>query len=265
MDVDPFASLAPSSRARSGAPGPRPDGPGRTRMRIGVGAAIVLLLAALGVSVTVTAIGQVGHSVAVPANPGAGTLMDDEPGSPAGDPSTSSTSGAPADPGGTAGPTGEGEAPGVFVHVLGAVAHPGLFEVHEGARVVDVVAAAGGLLPTADESGLNLARLVADGEQLYVPAHGEVVPGPPAGAQAGGSGTPGGTAGAGSGGAAAKVNLNTATAADLDTLPRIGPAMAQRILDYRAAEGRFASINDLRNVTGIGDKTFAALKDLITV
>ncbi len=235
-------------------------------MRIGVGAAIVLLLAALGISVTVTAIGQVGHSVAVPANPGAGPLVDDAPGSTTADPSsTGSTAGAAAGPRGTAVPTGEAEAPGVFVHVLGAVAHPGLFEVHEGARVVDVVAAAGGLLPTADEAGLNLARLVADGEQLYVPAHGEVVPGPPAGAQAGGSGAPGGAVGVVSGGAAAKVNLNTATAADLDTLPRIGPAMAQRILDYRAAEGRFASIDDLRNVTGIGDKTFAALKDLITV
>ena len=231
-------------------------------MRIGVGAAIVLVLAALGVSVAVTAIGQVGHSVAVPGNPGADPLVDDRSGSPTADPSAGS--GAPADPSGTAAPTGEAEAAGVFVHVLGAVAHPGLFEVHDGARVVDVVAAAGGLLPTADEAGVNLARLVVDGEQLYVPVHGEVVSGPPAGAQTGGTGA-GGASGTGDGGAAAKVNLNTATVTDLDTLPRIGPAMAQRILDYRAAEGRFASIDDLRNVTGIGEKTFAALKDLITV
>jgi competence protein ComEA len=109
---------------------------------------------------------------------------------------------------------------------------------------------------------------VSDGEQLYVPAQGELTAAPPGAA---GGGAPGGASGgaaggaAGGAGAAAKVNLNTATAADLDTLPRIGPAMAQRILDYRTAEGRFSSIDDLRSVTGIGEKTFAALKDLITI
>jgi competence protein ComEA len=87
---------------------------------------------------------------------------------------------------------------------------------------------------------------------------------PPAGTT-GTTGAPDSAAGGAGAGVTAKVNLNTATIADLDTLPRIGPAMAQRILDYRAAEGRFASVDDLRNVTGIGDKTFAALKDLIAV
>lgn len=248
MAFDPFNSLAPTSRAPSRAAS------GRSRLRIGVGAAMVLLLAALGVTVAVTAIGQVGHSVEVAANP-TSAVPTDASASPAADPA--GTAGPPA-------PAGATPAPGVFVHVLGAVARPGLFEVHQGSRVVDVVAAAGGLLPTADEAGLNLARLVTDGEQLYVPAQGESGPGPPAGAQAG-SGPANGAAAGGSGGAAPKVNLNTATLADLDTLPRIGPAMAQRILDYRDAEGRFASVEDLRNVTGIGDKTFAALKDLITV
>jgi len=249
MAFDPFNSLAPTSRAPSRA---TPGGAGRTRLRIGVGAAMVLLLAALGVTVAVTAIGQVGHSVEVAANP---AVTTDAAASPAGD--QGGATGSPA-------PAGATPAPGVFVHVLGAVARPGLFEVHQGARVVDVVAAAGGLLPTADEAGLNLARLVTDGEQLYVPAQGETGPGPPAGAQAG-SGQANGAAAGGTGAAAPKVNLNTATLAELDTLPRIGPAMAQRILDYRDAEGRFASVDDLRNVTGIGDKTFAALQDLITV
>jgi len=227
-------------------------------MRLGVGAAVVLLLTALGVAVTVTAIGQVGHSVEVAANPDADGAPDAPAAPAAGDPAVDVPgSAAPT----TAGETTAGETTVIFVHVLGAVARPGLFEVRDGARVVDVVAAAGGLLPTADQAGINLARAVADGEQLYVPLQGEVVAGspavpagPPTGA---GAGTPAG--------AAVKVNLNTATAADLDTLPRIGPAMAQRILDYRAAEGRFASIEDLRNVTGIGEKTFAALKDLIVV
>ena len=251
MAFDPFNSLAPTSRAPSRA---APGGAGRTRLRIGVGAAMVLLLAALGVTVAITAIGQVGHSVEVAANtPAAGGSA--APASPTGDPNDAS--GSPT-------PGGDTPAPGVFVHVLGAVARPGLFEVHQGARVVDVVAAAGGLLPTADEAGLNLARLVTDGEQLYVPVQGETGPGPPAGVPAGSGQAAGGEPG-GTGAAAPKVNLNTATLADLDTLPRIGPAMAQRILDYRDAQGRFTSVDDLRNVTGIGDKTFAALQDLITV
>ena len=241
MAFDPFTSLAPSS-ARP------PAGPGGSRLRIGLGAAVVLLLLVLGVTAAVTAIGQVGHSVEVPVNTGSAVPNASTSGVPAPAPSAGSTT-----------PPADGQELGVFVHVLGAVARPGLFEVHQGARVVDVVAAAGGLLPTADQAGLNLARLVTDGEQLYVPAQGEVVIGPPSETDAGGG------AGAGSGAATPKVNLNTATAADLETLPRIGPAMAQRILDYRAAEGRFASIDDLRNVTGIGDKTFAALKELITV
>ena len=245
-------------------------------MRIGVGAAVVLLLAALGIAVAVTAVGQVGHSVEVAANRGqAGSTASgvvtsgpDGPAADAGDPSGApDSSGAPAagedrTGDGSTGPAAAG-ASAIFVHVLGAVAHPGLFEVHDGARVVDAVAAAGGLLATADQAGVNLARLVSDGEQLYVPAQGEVVAGAPPVA-AGGATTDGGWGGTGSG-AAVKVNLNTATLADLDTLPRIGPTMAQRILDYRDAQGRFGSIDDLRNVTGIGDKTFAALQDLITV
>ena len=245
MAFDPFSSLAPSSSRP-------PAGHGGSRLRIGLGAAVVLLLLVLGVTAAVTAIGQVGHSVEVPVNTGSALPNASTSGVPAPAPSAGSTM-----------PPAGGQELGVFVHVLGAVARPGLFEVHQGARVVDVVAAAGGLLPTADQAGLNLARLVADGEQLYVPAQGEVVTGPPAETNAGGRAGAG--AGAGSGAATPKVNLNTATAADLETLPRIGPAMAQRILDYRAAEGRFASIDDLRNVTGIGDKTFAALKELITV
>lgn len=268
MVFDPYSSLAPSSRASPRAPQPGPPGAGRSRLRLGVGAAVVLLLAALGVAVAVTAIAQVGHSVEVTANPGAGPS--------AGDGATETAPGAtdlsvPPDgnPDATSAPSaGPGDTPAIFVHVLGAVAHPGLFEVSDGSRVVDVVAAAGGLLPTADQAGVNLARPVTDGEQLYVPAQGEVAPGAPAGAapgsQAGAPGAAGTQNGAGAG-AGMTVNLNTATAADLDTLPRIGPAMAQRILDYRDAEGKFGSIEDLRNVTGIGDKTFAALKDLISV
>jgi competence protein ComEA len=142
----------------------------------------------------------------------------------------------------TAAPSGE-----LYVHVLGAVTSPGLYQLRDGDRVVDAIAAAGGFADAADETQLNLARLLVDGEQLYAPIIGEV----PAVA-------PDGTTGG-------KVNLNTADLAALDTLPRVGPAMAQRIIDWREANGRFATIEDLMSVTGIGDKTFEGLKDLVTV
>lgn len=219
---DALARLAPAARA-----------PERARLRIGVGAAVVLLIAALVTAVIVSALGQqAGHQVVEPVGSGAGA-------------------GNPTDPAASSG------APGgiIFVHVLGAVRRPGLFELRDGARVMDVVAAAGGLIDTADPAGVNLARIVGDGEQLYIPQLGEAQPGAPPGAAPG-------TAGGATGG---KVNLNTATAAELDILPRIGPAMAQRILDYRDANGRFSSVDDLRNVTGIGDKTFESLKELITI
>ncbi|MDY0909638.1 ComEA family DNA-binding protein [Microbacterium sp. CFBP9034] len=135
----------------------------------------------------------------------------------------------------------------LYVHLSGAVAVPGLYVLHEGARVVDAVAAAGGFGADADEAAVNLARPIADGEQLHVPAVGEAVaPGPES---------------AGDG----RVDLNTADIAALDTLPRIGPAMAQRIIDWRDANGRFTSIEDLLAVPGIGDKMLESLRDLVTV
>jgi len=238
--TEAFARLVPAARA-----------PGRARRRIGVGAAVVLLIAALVVAVVVTAVGQQTGQV---VEPGGGTGAGTGTGS-----GTGSDLGPGADADGTAGPgvPPASSAPGgiLFIHVLGAVRRPGLFELRDGARVIDVVAAAGGLAPTADPAGVNLARLVSDGEQLYIPRVGEAQPGPPPGV------APPGRAGAVAGG---KINLNSASMADLETLPRIGPAMAQRIIDYREANGRFASIEDLRNVTGIGDKTFEGLKELIT-
>ncbi len=137
----------------------------------------------------------------------------------------------------------------LYVHVFGAVAQPGLYRLTDGARVVDVVAAAGGLLSDADSGAVNLARLLTDGEQLYVPVRGEV----PAEA------APGAPPGDG------RVNLNTADAAALDTLPRIGPAMAERILAWRDENGRFTSVEDLLAVPGIGEKMLEGLRDRVTV
>ncbi|MBN9177359.1 MAG: ComEA family DNA-binding protein [Microbacterium sp.] len=138
----------------------------------------------------------------------------------------------------------------VYVHVFGAVAHPGLYRLEEGARVVDVIAAAGGLNPDADESAVNLARHVTDGEQLRVPIAGE--------APTGGGAAPGGASDG-------RVNLNTADAAALDTLPRVGPAIAERIIQWREDNGPFTSVDDLLSVPGIGDKMLASLRDLVTV
>jgi len=135
----------------------------------------------------------------------------------------------------------------IFVHVLGAVEHPGLYGLREGDRAVDAVAAAGGYTDEADRTYLNLARFVVDGEQIRVPAVGEI----PLAA-------PGMTA-------QGLVNLNTADAAALETLPRVGPALAARIIDWREANGRFVTVEDLLNVSGIGTKTFDGLKDLVIV
>lgn len=138
------------------------------------------------------------------------------------------------------------EASPIFVHVLGHVVRPGLYELRTGDRVIDAIAAAGGLTESADPAGVNLARLIGDGEQLLVPAEGEVSTAAQPGVTTDG-----------------RVDLNTADAATLETLPRIGPAMAQRIVDHRSAHGPFASADDLLAVSGIGAKTLEALRPLV--
>lgn len=138
----------------------------------------------------------------------------------------------------------------IVVSVVGRVVGPGLVTLPEGARVADALRAAGGPVPDVDLSALNLARRLADGEQIYV-----CVPAPP-GAE------PAPTV-AGPPGVADKVDLNTATLAALDTLPGVGPVTAQRIVDWRAEHGRFDSVAQLREVDGIGPSRFARLKDLV--
>lgn len=135
----------------------------------------------------------------------------------------------------------------IYVHVHGAVVQPGLYRLDEGVRVVDVVAAAGGLTDEADTGAVNLARPLNDGEQLYVPAIGEAPP-PSAGAVGDG-----------------RVDINTADAIALDTLPRIGPALADRIIRWREENGAFTSIDDLLSVSGIGQKLLDGLRDLVTL
>lgn len=147
----------------------------------------------------------------------------------------------------------------VVVHVAGAVRTPGVYELAASARVDDAIRAAGGGLGDAAIDALNLARVLTDGEQVYVPTEEEVA----AGVVTGAGGASGLVAGAtGSGGL---VNLNTATVADLDALPGIGPSTAQKIVDDRSANGPFATIDDLMRVSGIGVAKVESLRDLVTV
>lgn len=140
------------------------------------------------------------------------------------------------------------------VHVAGAVQHPGVVELPAGARVADAVAAAGGATVDADLDGVNLARPVTDGERILVPRRGEVT-------------ASGGTApGAGSAWRAdGRLDLNLATAADLEELPGIGPVLAARIVDWRERHGPFTEVGQLREIPGIGERTFQNLADLVAV
>ncbi len=148
----------------------------------------------------------------------------------------------------------------VVVHVVGRVKHPGVRRLPLGARVTDAVEAAGGVSGKADLSALNLARVLVDGEQVRVPAVGE----PVASVPTTGGGAPAG-GGAGVGSSRAPVSLNTADLAGLDSLPGVGPVLAQRILDWRSAHGRFTSVDELGEVSGIGEKLLAQLGPLVTL
>ncbi len=196
-----------------------PEGYTRPRRRLGVGAAIVVVILVLAATV------------------GIGILRG----------ATSPTQTVPV-AGATAGTRDPAEAPELYVHVSGAVRAPGLYRLRADSRVVDAVAAAGGFAEGADESAVNLARILTDGEQLVVPLIGD--PTAAGGEEASGD---------------ERVNLNTAAVAELDTLPRIGEATAQRIIDWREANGRFTSVEDLLAVPGIGDKMLEALRPLVTV
>ncbi|GAA4432552.1 hypothetical protein GCM10023169_38420 [Georgenia halophila] len=152
-----------------------------------------------------------------------------------------------------------GEPGTVVVHVAGAVAEPGVIELPDGARVGEAVDAAGGATAEAELGAVNLARALTDGEQVYVPAAGEA---PPAVAGSNGAGD---ADGGGPGGAGTPVNINSATAEQLEELPGIGPALATSILEWRALNGSFTTVEDLDQVSGIGPATLERLRPLVTV
>ncbi len=251
-----------------------PD-PRRARVRLGVGAALVLVLVALGVTVVVAAVTPGGEQqVVAPGGSDAGVARGGESGRPGdSDSGGSGGSGESGESGGSTGsePAGDGPASEgaegadgavpLYVHVLGQVAHPGLYVLGDGDRAVDAIAAAGGFSPTADRAGVNLARPVVDGEQLVVPELGASPPA--AGAGGANSEEPGGASG--SAGADGVIDLNRADSAALETLPRVGPALAERIIAWRDENGPFTAIEDLMAVSGIGEKTFEGLRDLVRV
>ena len=191
------------------------------RARLGIGAVIVLILLAFAVTIGIGMLrGATGAQIVEP---------------------TASASTSPADlPAGT----------GLYVHVAGAVREPGLYRLDAGDRVADAIARAGGFADDAQRDAVNLARPVADGEQIVVPVVGAETVAPASGT---------------GGGASGPLDLNTATREQLDELPRVGPAMADRILEWRKTNGRFTSVDDLLSVPGIGEKMLAGLRDLVRV
>lgn len=146
---------------------------------------------------------------------------------------------------------------GVVVDVSGKVRSPGILRLPAGSRVGDALKAAGGVRPGTDTDGLNRARLLMDGEQVVVGAPAMAPTAPGTGADAGSA------AGQAGVGPATPVGLNTATAEQLDGLPGVGPVLAQHIIDYRTEHGGFRSVDELREVNGIGDKRFADLQNLV--
>ena len=161
-----------------------------------------------------------------------------------GAPSSAASAPAPAD---SVAQTGQPPSASVLVQVVGAVVQPGVYHLAFGARVLDAIFAAGGFLPGADEASINLARPLNDGEQVSVQLLADT------------------SAGNTSAGSPPTVNLNQADAATLDGLPGIGPTLAQRIIDYRQANGGFRSFDDLGKVAGIGASLLQKLKPLISL
>ncbi|MFJ5259690.1 helix-hairpin-helix domain-containing protein [Streptomyces sp. NPDC088387] len=182
----------------------------------------------------------------------AGSFGEPEP-----EPEAEAVPSTAAEPGAT-GPGVPGTAGAVVVvDVSGKVREPGVLRLPAGSRVGDALRAAGGVRPGTALDGLNRARVLVDGEQVVV--------GGPAGAGPGPGVVPGGGTVAGPPGAApaAPVSLNTATVEQLDTLPGVGPVLARHIIDYRTQHGGFRSVDELRDVNGIGDRRFADLRNLV--
>ena len=254
------ASVGESGRTAIGfGSGPRWAVPTLAAVGFG-GLALLIVTVLLVLQLTGGSSGQVvpaGQPVALAGamvSPSAATVTEPM----AGATPTELPAGSAAMPSGTALPS-----PGALrVYMVGQVRRPGVVSLPVGARVEDAIDAAGGATARADLTVMNLARQVVDGERILVPRPGQQVPtddpAPPAGA-ASGTGA-GATAAPGS-----PVDLNTATVADLDALPGVGPVIAGRIVAWRQQNGSFKTVDDLGEVSGIGDATLARLRPLVRV
>ncbi|MET9529520.1 ComEA family DNA-binding protein [Streptomyces sp. NPDC006649] len=194
-------------------------------------------------------------SAGLPAGPR--TADGEQPSGPRPSPGPPPPAGPLPSPG--AGPAQAGAtAARIVVDVSGKVRRPGIQRLPAGSRVTDALRAAGGVKDGTDTSGLNQARVLTDGEQV-------VVGGPPVPASSAGGGTGGAAGGPGAPAASTTgpVSLSSATVEQLDTLPGVGPVLAQHIVDYRTEHGGFTSVDELRQVTGIGDRRFSDLQPLV--
>ena len=213
---------------------------GRTSWAVSARSVVVgvVVVAVLAAALVVRALGSTpGEVVPLPAAGPAAPSPDSSPAGPSDEHPGPTPTPAPA------------SVQGLVVHVVGRVAHPGVVTLAAGARVADAVEAAGGLRRDADVTHVNLARPVADGEQILVPRRGEDPPAPSPGTSA----------------APGKVDLNVADVATLDALPGIGPVLAQRIVDHREQHGPFPDVASLSDVPGIGPALERRLADLVTV
>ena len=147
----------------------------------------------------------------------------------------------------------------IFVHLSGAVNKPGVLKLSEGTRVYEAVEMAGGLEVDADSSGINLARTLQDEERIHIPRQGEIQTNPVQYANPATQSMGGGT------GQSGLININTADSAALQTLTGIGPSTAEKIMDYRQSSGSFRSIEQIKEVSGIGEKTYEKFKDKICI
>lgn len=220
------------------------------RARALVGIVLVLGAVALAAALALAVPFAVGEAVVVERADAGGKAAGSE--GDAGDAEVRSpdvpTAGDVSDDSGA--PSFSGAAAEMQVHVDGAVKSPGVYALPAGSRVIDAVEAAGGLTEDARSSGVNLAQVLADGQQVVIPGAGDEVPAVSASPVS-----------PGADGAGGLVNVNTASAAELTTLDGIGEATAEKIVADREANGPFASIDDLKRVSGIGEKKLAAIRD----